>query len=38
MRLYIYLRSNLASSLRLTLGLIAYFGEKRKKTQNIIPK
>ena len=30
-RLYIYLRSNLATSLRLTLGLIAYFGEKRKK-------
>ena len=29
--MYIHLRSNLASSLRLTLGLIAYFGEKRKK-------
>ena len=29
--MYIYLRSNLASSLRITLGLVAYFGEKRKK-------
>ena len=32
--MYIHLRSNLALSLRLTLGLIAYFGEKKKNPEH----